>query len=343
MTGPATNPDRPMSPQEPRPEVLMMAPLASFPHRSFDQDFQVTRLWEQPDPEGFLASQGARFRGMVAAGNRRIDGPLLAKLPALEIVASIGVGYDRLDPAALAVRGVIGTNTPDVLTEEVADLTVALLLATVRRLPQAERHLRSGAWQQGGFAPSPSLRGRRVGIFGLGRIGKAVARRLAAFDLPVAYCGRAPQDVPYDYHPDPESLAAAVDALILLAPLTDATRDRIGASVLDALGPDGVLVNVGRGQVVDESALIARLSDGRLQAAGLDVFWNEPEVPAALLDLDNVVLLPHVGSATAHTRGLMIDLLHANLASWFTGEGPLTPIPETPWHAQGRASAQKGK
>lgn len=320
-----------MTAADPKPEVLMLAPLATFPHRSFDEDFHVTRLWEQPDPEAFLAECGARFRGLIAAGGRRIDAALLSRLPSLEIAASMGVGYDRLDTDALAARGVIGTNTPNVLNEEVADLTVALLLATVRRLPQAERHLRSGAWASAPFPPATSLRGRRVGIFGLGRIGKAVARRLEAFGLPIAYCGRSPQDLPYEYHPDPRSLAAAVDALIVLAPLTAGTRGAIDAAVLDALGPEGVLVNVARGQLVDKDALIERLRDGRLQAAGLDVFWNEPEVPAELLDLDNVVLLPHVGSASIHTRNLMIDLIHANLASWFRGEGPVTPVPETPY------------
>jgi lactate dehydrogenase-like 2-hydroxyacid dehydrogenase len=313
-----------------KPHVLMMAPLASFPHKSFDEDFTVARLWQQPDPEAFLKAEGGRFRGVVAAGKRRIDADLLAHLPAVEIVASIGVGYDRLDPAALAARGIVGTNTPDVLTEEVADLTLGLLLATVRRLPQAERHLRSGGWQRGGFPVSPSLRGRRIGIFGLGRIGKAVARRLQAFDLAIGYSGRTRQEVPYHFCADLAALAGWADVLILLAPLTEQTRGRVDAAVLDALGEGGVLINVARGALVDREALIDRLRRGRILAAGLDVFWDEPRVPAELLDLDNVVLLPHVGSATLHTRGLMIDLVHANLASWFQGKGALTPIPETP-------------
>lgn len=322
-------------------EVLMMAELAKFPYESLDEGYRIHRWWEIEDKGAFLAQHGARIRGLVAAGTRRIDAPLLQDLPALEVIANIGVGYDRLDIDAVKDRGIIATNTPDVLTGEVADLTVALLLATVRRIPQAERFLRARKWASGTFPYSPSsLQNRKVGILGLGRIGKAVARRLDGFDVEIAYHGRFEQPgLPYAYYATVLELARAVDVLVSIVPSTPDTTRLIDGAVLEALGPEGILINVARGAVVDQQALTAALQSGRLLAAGLDVYWAEPSVPAELLALDNVVLLPHIGSGTVPTRRAMIELVFANIRSWFQGEGPLTPVPETPWRTCSDAAA----
>lgn len=332
-----------MKPEErqAKPEILMMAQLARFPYRSFDDAFVVHRFWEIDDKDSFFTETAPRIRGLVAAGPRKIDAPFLDRLPNVEIIANIGVGYDRLDIAAVAARDIVATNTPDVLTDEVADLTVGLLLATVRRIPHAERFLRSGQWKAGGFPYSPSLRGRRVGILGLGRIGKAIARRLSGFDVTIVYCGRSQQsDVSFPFYPSALQMARDVDVLIAAVPGTAGTRNMIDADVLAALGPDGVFINVARGSVVDEAALIAALQQKAILAAGLDVFAAEPEIPEALLALDNVVLTPHIGSASVRTRSEMIDLLFENLTSWFAGEGPKTPVAETPWPARAQRPSE---
>lgn len=265
-------------------------------------------------------------------GGAPVDAALLDRLPKLEIIASFGVGYDHIDAAAAGRRGVVVTNTPDVLTEEVADTALGLLIGTVRQLPQAERYLRAGKWREANFPLSPSLRDRSVGIYGMGRIGRAIARRLDAFGVPVAYFSRtAHADVPYPYHPDLVALARNVDTLIAIAPGTPETRAAINAEVLAALGPRGILINVARGSVVDEPALIEALKTGTILSAGLDVFADEPNVPAELIAMEHVVLLPHVGSAALYTRQAMAQLTIDNLVSWFEGRGPLTPVPETPW------------
>jgi lactate dehydrogenase-like 2-hydroxyacid dehydrogenase len=273
---------------------------------------------------------GGDCRGLASWG-APVDAALIAALPRLEIIASVGVGYDHIDVRSAAERGVVVTHTPGVLTEQVADLTLGLLLMTVLRLPQAERHLRAGLWPRGAFALSPtSLRGRRVGILGLGRIGKAVARRLEAFGLPVAYHGRRPQsDVAYPFFAEAADLAAAVDTLIAILPGGGETRHAVDRPLLRALGPDGVFINVGRGSSVDEAGLIEALAAGEIAAAGLDVFEREPVVPDALLAFDNVVVLPHVGSATVQTRTAMADLVVDNLRAWFERGEALTPTPET--------------
>jgi lactate dehydrogenase-like 2-hydroxyacid dehydrogenase len=318
-----------------RPDILVMDPVPGL-ETAPDLGFVLHPWWALRDPDAFLDGCGARLRGLAAAGKLPIDDALLSRLPGLEIIASYGVGYDRIDVAAAARRGIVVTNTPDVLTEEVADLALGLLIAALRRLPQADRFVREGRWPSGAFPLSPSLRGRRVGVVGLGRIGKAIARRLDAARVEVAYHGRHRQDeVVYTYHDDLIALAAAVDTLILAAPGGPETRHIVGAEVLAALGPDGVLINVGRGSLVDEAALIAALDAGALLAAGLDVFEDEPHVPEALRRSDRVVLLPHIGSASVRTREAMGRLVADNLASWFRGDGPLTPVPETPWRAKG--------
>jgi lactate dehydrogenase-like 2-hydroxyacid dehydrogenase len=311
--------------------ILMPAPMPAAVIEAIERRFTLHRLWEQPDADAFLAEHGASIRGLAAntlAG--RIDADLFDRLPALEIVANFGVGYDNIDARAAAERGVMVTNTPGVLDAEVADLTIGLLLATIRRLPQADRYVRDGRWPDKPFPLSPTLRGRTVGILGLGAIGKQIARRLEAFDVAVAYHGRTRQtDVGYAYHDTPVALAAACDVLIAIVPGSASTQHLVDAAVLDALGRDGIFVNVARGSVVDEPALIAALQSGTILAAGLDVYADEPNVPEALRALDNVVLLPHLGSASEHTRAAMGQLVVDNLGSWFADRRALTPVPET--------------
>jgi lactate dehydrogenase-like 2-hydroxyacid dehydrogenase len=315
-------------------EILMTAPMTPVVVDMLDKAFTLHRLWEQEDRETFLSTHGPRIRGVATSTlYGRVDGTLLDRLPNVEIVSSFGVGYDNVDTAEAARRGIVITNTPDVLNDEVADLTIGLLLATLRKIPQADRYLREGRWPGGSFPLSPTLRERKAGIIGLGRIGKAIARRLEGFDVPVAYHGRTKQEgVAYTYHPTLMGLAEASDVLIAITPGGASTRHMINADVLKALGPNGVLINVARGSVVDEEALIQALRSGTILAAGLDVYEDEPRVPQALIEMEHVVLLPHIASASVHTRNGMGRLVADNLISWFGGKGPLTPVPETPWN-----------
>jgi lactate dehydrogenase-like 2-hydroxyacid dehydrogenase len=258
----------------------------------------------------------------------RIDAALMDRFPKLACISTFGVGFEHIDVAQAAARGIIVTNTPGVHTEEVADTTLGLLLCTVRELPQAMRHLQQGRWPQGSYRLSPTtLRGRTIGMVGMGRIGQAIARRIEAFGLPIVYHARRPNaGVPYRHYPKLTDMARDVDTLIVIVPGGPETRHLVNAEVLDALGPDGVLVNVARGSVVDEAALVAALRDRRIMAAGLDVFEREPHVPQELIDMDNVVLFPHVGSASVATRAAMDRLLVDNLLSWARRDGPLTPV-----------------
>lgn len=270
-----------------------------------------------------------RIRGLAAA--TAISADFIDSLPNLEVIANFGVGYDAVDARHAATRKVMVTNTPDVLSEEVADTTVGLLLNTVRELPKAEAYLRAGKWESNGAYPltSLSLRGRTVGIFGLGRIGLAIARRLEAFGLPIHYQTRNQRsDVAYPWHARLVDLASAVDTLVVIVPGGAATEKAVNTEVLDALGPQGVLISVGRGSTIDEQALIAALTDRRIAAAGLDVFAHEPHVPQALMDLPNACLLPHVASASVSTRNAMADLVVDNLEAWLAGRPALTPVPE---------------
>jgi lactate dehydrogenase-like 2-hydroxyacid dehydrogenase len=308
----------------------MPAPMQPIVAEQLAPHFKLHKLWEAADKNAFFAEHAGRVRGIVAGSS--VDAALIDRLPSLEIIASFGVGYDKIDAIHAAKKGVIVTNTPDVLTEEVADLTLGLLLATVRQLPQADRYLRAGHWLEKPFPFSPTLRGRKVGILGLGRIGKAVAKRCEAFGIEIAYHGRRAQaDVPYRYYDNLVALARDVDVLIVVIPGGKETDKLVNAEVLAALGPNGILINVARGTVVDEQALTKALVDGTILSAGLDVFEREPQVPAELIALDHVVLLPHVGSATQHTRDAMGQLVIDNIKSWFAGKGPVTPVAETPW------------
>lgn len=313
------------------PEILIPAPMLPSAVDALAGSFTVHRLWQQGDAEAFLRIAGPGIRGMATstfAG--RVDARLFDQLPNLEIVASFGVGYDNIDASAAAERGIVVTNTPGVLDDEVADFTVGLTISTLRQIPQADRFLREGRWLESPFPLSPTLRGRRVGIVGLGKIGAAVARRLEAFDVPIAYHARSQrQDVSYDYHRTVVALAEASDLLIVIVPGGAATKHLIDAEVLAALGKDGVLINVSRGSVVDEHALISALQAGTILSAGLDVYDDEPRVPRALMDMPQTVLLPHIGSGSVETREAMGRLVVENLRSWFDRGIPLTPVAET--------------
>jgi lactate dehydrogenase-like 2-hydroxyacid dehydrogenase len=312
--------------------ILMPAPMAPLIAEELAKAGTLHKLWEAADPKAELARVAPLIEAMaVGGGHQPIDAAFLGQFPKLKIVASFGVGYDHVDAAWAGRNGIIVTNTPDVLNEEVADTALGLLLCTVRRLPQAERYLRAGQWLKGNFPLTDSLRGKTMGILGLGRIGKAIARRCEAFGLKIAYHGRSKQsDVAYPYFASLNEMAQAVDILMVITPGGAGTAKLVDAEILKALGPQGVLINVARGSVVDEAALIEALRNGTISAAGLDVFADEPRVPQALIDMDNVVLLPHVGSASVATRRAMAQLVADNVTSWLAGKGPLTPVAETP-------------
>ena len=314
------------------PEILMTGPLMAYAADQLKARFTVHELWKADDKAALLRSLADRVRGIAGGGHVKIDGALFDALPKLEMIANFGVGYDNVDAAEAGRRGLVVSNTPDVLTDEVADLAIGLLISTVRQLPQVDRYLREGKWLTAAYPLTTSLRKRKVGIVGLGRIGKAVAHRIEAFGLPIAYHGRSRQaDVPYRYYPSLVEMAQDVDTLISVAPGGASTHHIINAEVLKALGPNGIVVNVGRGTVIDEQALIEALQNKTILSAGLDVFEDEPRVPAALIAIEHAVLLPHVGSASVHTREQMGQLVVDNLFSWFDGKGPLTPVAETPW------------
>jgi lactate dehydrogenase-like 2-hydroxyacid dehydrogenase len=322
-------------------DILMTAPMMPVVIDALDKVFNLHRLWEHADRDQYLSEIGPRIRGVATSTlYGRMDATLFDRLPNLEIVSSFGVGYDNVDVTEAAKRHVIVTNTPDVLNDEVADLTLGLLLATLRKIPQADRYLREGRWLKAPFPLSTTLRERKVGIVGLGRIGKAIARRLEGFDVSIAYHGRTRQEgVEYAYHPTLIGLAEACNVLIVITPGGSATRHLINADVLKALGPNGVLINVARGTVVDEQALIEALRSGTILTAGLDVYEDEPRVPQELIDMEHVVLLPHIASGSVHTRNAMGQLVADNLIAWFEGRGPLTAVTETPW--DGRSAGRR--
>jgi lactate dehydrogenase-like 2-hydroxyacid dehydrogenase len=288
--------------------------------------------------ETFLASMRDRIRVITVTSGGRIDAAFMQQFPRLELVASFGVGYDNVDARWAGAHGIVVTNTPDVLTEEVADTALGLLLCTVRELPQAERFLRAGKWPHGSFPLTrTTLRNRTVGMVGMGRIGQAIARRLDAFGVPVVYHSRQPKPgVERRYYSSLLEMARDVDTLVVIVPGGAGTEKLIDAGVLQALGPAGILINMARGSVVDEAALIDALQRRVIHSAGLDVFANEPHVPQALLDMEHVVLLPHLGSATEVTRAAMDEVVVANVLAWSARKPPVTPVAETPWPALAR-------
>jgi lactate dehydrogenase-like 2-hydroxyacid dehydrogenase len=319
-----------------KPALLMTGQMMPLVMKGCEAAFEVHRYWEAPDREAFLRQVGPSIQAICTGtftGVKTTDA-LMALCPDLKIISNFGVGYDSVDVPAAARRGVVIANTPDVLTEEVADTTLGLLLNTVREFSRAEQWLRAGRWaKDGDYRLTPaSLRDRAVGIVGLGRIGKAIARRIEAFGRPVAYFGRKQQaDVSYRYYADLVALARDVDTLIVVTPGGPETQNLIDARVLAALGPRGILINVSRGSVVDEAALIEALRQRTILAAGLDVFQNEPKLNPAFLELDNATLLPHVGSASQHTRDAMGQLVVDNLMAFVERQPPKTPVPETPF------------
>jgi lactate dehydrogenase-like 2-hydroxyacid dehydrogenase len=314
-------------------DILVAGPLRPVIAKGL-ADFAVHDLSAEKKRDSSLAAV-SHLRALAVTSLARIDEPVMALLPKLEIISSFGVGYDHIDAATAAKKGIIVTHTPDVLTEEVADTALGLLLNAVREFPQAERHLRAGNWKKSNYPLTRgTLRNRTAGIVGLGRIGLAIAHRLEAFGVQVVYHTRTPRtDVTYRHYPRLIDMAHDVDTLVVVVPGGASTKNMIDAKVLEALGPDGVVVNVARGSVIDEPALAVALRDHKIMAAGLDVFVNEPHVPEELLALDNAVLLPHVGSASVYTREKMDQLVVDNLLAWAAGKPPLTPVPETPWRS----------
>jgi len=309
-----------------KPEVLLMGPMYAPTMQSLEEAFTVHHLSKAPDREALIASVADRVTAAATTAFRGMDAATLAKLPKLRIVSHFGVGVDSVDVAAATARGVKVTNTPDVLTDDVADLTLGLLLATVRRICAGDRYVRAGKWAQATFPLTDTIQGKTLGIVGMGRIGRAIARRAAAFNLKIAYQGpNRKADLPYPYFPDPVALAKEVDFLVAACPGGEATRGLVSRAVIEALGPQGVFVNISRGSVADEAALIEALRDGRLGGAGLDVFATEPRIPEVFFGMENVVLQPHVGSATHPTRRAMGQLVVDNLAAFFAGKPLVTP------------------
>jgi lactate dehydrogenase-like 2-hydroxyacid dehydrogenase len=319
-----------------KPALLMTGPMMPLIANGCDAAFTVHRLWQAADREALLKQVAPEIRAICTGGHTGVktDEALMGRFPNLKIVGNFGVGYDSVDAAAAAKRGVIVTNTPEVLTEEVADTTLGLLLGTVREFYRAEKYLRDGRWaKEGDYRLTPaSLRDRSVGIVGLGRIGKAIARRLEAFGVPVSYYGRNPQSgVANRYYADLVAMARDVDTLIVVTPGGAGTQNLINAAVLGALGTRGILINMARGSVVDEAALIEALKKRTILAAGLDVYQGEPKLNPVLLELDNLTMFPHVGSASVHTRDAMGQLVVDNLVAFTEGKPPKTPVPETPF------------
>jgi lactate dehydrogenase-like 2-hydroxyacid dehydrogenase len=315
-------------------DLLIYGPDKPIVDKGFSDRFVLHSSETRADLDRLNPAVVAKIRGtaITNGGSVHCDGAVMAMFPKLEIISSFGVGYDHIDARYAGEHGIIVTNTPDVLTEEVADIAMGLLIATLREFVKADRFLRAGHWASQQFPLSAgSLRDRTVGIVGMGRIGQAIARRLEASRVGVVYHSRSPAaGVSYRHYPDLIEMAKAVDTLVVIVPGGPSTAKMINADVLKALGPRGVIINVARGSVVDEDALIAALKSGTIMAAGLDVFAREPTVPDELRAMQNVVLLPHIGSASVVTRNAMDQLMVDNLNAWFAGKAPLTPIAETP-------------
>ncbi len=313
-------------------EVLIHGPMMARVVDGLAARFTVHKLWEMSDPDGFISKNGASIQALAGGFASKVDGAFLTRLPAVKIVANFGVGYDSVDAQWAGQHGIVVTNTPDVLSDEVADTAIGLLINTVRKLPQAERYLREGKWIKGSYPLTASLSERSMGIIGLGRIGKAIAKRAEAFGIKICYHGRKQQEgVPFRYFANLVEMAKAIDILMIIVPGGPETYRMVNREVMEALGPNGVLINVARGTVVDEPVLLEMLEKNRILGAGLDVFEKEPNVPSAFLGLDNVVLLPHVASASVHTRGLMAQMVVDNIIAIAEGRPPISPVAETAW------------
>lgn len=305
-----------------KPRLLQMFPLSTQLEAGLAAHFEVHRLFADPDADAWIDAHGGEVVAVATGGHIGISTPLMERLPALGIVAVNGVGVDKIDLEVARLRSVRVTTTPDVLTDDVADLALGLIIALLRYIRASDRFIRNGDWPRGARPLTRRVSGLRFGVVGLGRIGKAVASRLGTFG-PVAYTGPTPKSVAYPFAPSVPDLARDSDVLILASAASASNAGMNGAEVFDPLGPEGIFVNVARGSLVDEGALIAALQEGRIGGATLDVFADEPHVPEALKRLDNVVLTPHAGSATTHGRGAMADLVLENLLAFLHGR----PLP----------------
>ncbi|HEX5092604.1 MAG TPA: 2-hydroxyacid dehydrogenase [Burkholderiales bacterium] len=310
-----------------KPEILQTTKLFGPTQARMEREFSCLKLHEAPDRAAYLKEVGPRVRALATFGPAGADAKLMDALPKLEIISNFGVGVDAIDLAAAKQRNVIVTNTPDVLNDCVADTAMALAINVVRRFPQAEGYLRAGSWAaKGGYPLTTSLGGKTMGILGLGRIGEAIAKRAQAFGMKIRYHNRRRKDVAYPYDADPVALAKNCDVLMIVTPGGAETEKLVGAQVLDAVGPQGYVVNIARGSVIDEPVLLRYLQEKRIAGAGLDVFADEPRVPPAFFTLENAVLLPHVGSATQETRTAMGNLQVDNLVAHFAGKPVLTRV-----------------
>ncbi len=315
------------STSNPLPDVLLCGPYPDGDMQALAADYTLHKLWLTNDRDALLGACAPQVRALATRGELGANAELIARLPRLEIIACYGVGTDAIDLAAARARGIAVTNTPDVLTGDVADMAVGLALSALRRIPAGDAHVRSGAWSTRNMELTTRLHGKRVGVAGFGRIGAATARRLAGFDVQIGYFSRAAQpDSPHRYFSSLVDLAEWCDLLIVTLAGGAATQGLVNAEVLRALGAQGWLVNVSRGSTVDEPALLHALQQRQIAGAGLDVFCNEPRIDPRFMALDNVVLQPHHGSGTVETRRAMGQLLRDNLAAHFAGRLLLTPV-----------------
>ena len=310
-----------------KPRILQKSAYMPSLEKALAAEFDVHQLWKEADQTAYLAAHGAEFIGLATSARWGADAALIQALPSLKVISSFGVGIDTIDVAAAAQRGIMVGNTPDVLNDCVADTAFGLLIDVSRGMSASDRFVRRGDWQRGAFALQTRVSGKRLGILGLGRIGRAIAKRASGFDMDIRYHNRRRvNDVGFTYEPSLEELARWADFLVVASAGGPDTRYLVSAKVLAALGPDGFLVNIARGSVIDEAALVDALVNNKIGGAGLDVFENEPQVPEALMTLTNVVLLPHIGSGTHETRHAMAVLTMANLRSFFAEGRLLTPV-----------------
>ena len=308
-------------------EIIVVGKIFDVTQAKLDREFTCHKLYEAADRNAFLKQHAAAVRGLATFGASGADAALMDALPKLEIISNFGVGVDAIDLKAAKQRKILVTNTPDVLNECVADTAMALVLNTLRRMPQSEVYLRSGYWAtRGAFPLSTSLGGKTLGVLGLGRIGEAIAKRAQAFGMKIRYHNRSRKKVAWPYDADAVALAKNSDVLMVATPGGAETSKLVGAKVLDALGPKGFLVNISRGSVVDEPLLLRYLREGRIAGAGLDVFEGEPKISPEWFGVENAVLFPHVGSATLETRTAMGDLQVENLRLHFAGKPVKTQV-----------------
>jgi hydroxypyruvate reductase len=310
-----------------KPDIIITGKGHAGTQATLQEEFTCHKLFEAADKNSFLKEHGPRVRGLATFGPMPVDGKLMDALPKLEIISNFGVGVDAINLDDAKRRGVIVTNTPDVLNDCVADTAIALVLCTLRKLPQSDAYLRAGSWVgKGPYPLATSLGGKTLGILGLGRIGEAIAKRAIAMGMKIRYHNRRKKDVAYPYDPDPVALAKNSDVFMVVTPGGAETQNLVGAKVLDALGPRKYVVNIARGSVIDEPVLLRYLQENKIAGAGLDVFVDEPRVPAGFFKLDNAVLFPHVGSATVETRKAMGDLQIENLRRHFSGKAVATRV-----------------